>query len=225
LLYDLLIFVKPLSWLITRLLGHEEEEKLKEGVLAHIIRKQGHHEDGEIKGYELHAALHVIETDHAKMKDLGNPVGGDSTIRWARFEDGLPVVPEKGSPAYADLLKKVSASSRRWFIFCDEKGDPKAILDSRKFGAELGFRGVADAASLYHFLHRAKVVPGDMELGDAIMAFELESENPLENIVKIDALLIRCEDGLRIYTAADNFGDKITGLVNVRGQVPVRQAH
>jgi|GEM_PF-2365729 len=58
-----------------------------------------------------------------------------------------------------------------------------------------------------------------MELGDAILGFELESEHPLENAVKIDALLITCEDGLRIYTAADNFGDKVTGLVKVRGAV------
>ena len=54
------------------------------------------------------------------------------------------------------------------------------------------------------------------------MAVELESEHLLENVVKIDALLIRCDDGLRIYTAADNFGDKVTGLVNVRGQVSAR---
>lgn len=97
------------------------------------------------------------------------------------------------------------------------------MLDARRFGAELGFRR-DQAASVYHFLHRAKVVDGNMELGDAIMAFELESENPLENVVKVDALLIRCDDGqLRIYTAADNFGDKVTGLVNVRGKVPVRK--
>ncbi len=221
LLFDLLIFVKPLSWLITRLLGHEEEERLKEGVLAHIIRKQGHHDDGELKGYELHAALHVIETDHRQMKELGNPITADSCIQWSRFEDGLPVIPDKGTPSYVDLVQKIGASSKRWFVFCDEQGNPKSILDSRRFGAELGFRG-ADAASLYHFLHRAKVVDGDTELGHAIMAFELESEHPLENVVKIDALLIRCDDGLRIYTAADNFGDKVTGLVNVRGQVPAR---
>ena len=221
LLFDLLIFVKPLSWLITRLLGHEEEERLKEGVLAHIIRKQGHHDDGELKGYELHAALHVIETDHRQMKELGNPVTADSCIQWGRFEDGLPVIPDKGAPAYVDLVRKIGASSKRWFVFCDEQGNPKSILDSRRFGAELGFRG-PDAASLYHFLHRAKVVTGDTELGHAIMAFELESEHPLENVVKIDALLIRCDDGLRIYTAADNFGDKVTGLVNVRGQVSAR---
>ena len=221
LMFDLLVLVKPLSWLITKILGHEEEEKLAEGVLAHIIRKQGGHEGSEMAGYELHAALHVIETDHMKMADLGNPVDEGAVVKWERFEDGLPVLPERGTEAYGELVRRIGGSMKRWFLFLDREGNPKAMLDSRRFGAELGFRG-AEAASIYHFLHRAKVVPGEMELGDAIMGFELESENPRENIVKVDALVIRCKDGLRIYTAADNFGDKVTGLVNVRGQVPRR---
>jgi len=221
LLFDLLIIVKPLSWLITRLLGHEEEERLKEGVLAHMVRKQWEHEDGELNDYEAHGLLHIMETDHVPMKELGNPLDASSWITWSRFEDGLPVIPESSTPGYAALLNRIGASMKRWFVFVDEDGTPRAILDARRFGAELGFRRESPAP-MYHFIHRAKLVNGETELGDAIMAFELESEHPLENVVKIDALLITCADGLRIYTAADNFGDKVTGLVKVRGSVTAR---
>lgn len=215
LLFDLLIIVKPLSWLVTRILGHEEQEHMKEDVLAHIMRKQSEM-GGELGRSEIHMALHAMESDHLPMKQLGNPIDALSTITWDRFEDGLPVIPADDSPAYADLLSRIGASMKRWFVFLDAKGEPRAILDARRYGAELAFKSSA-AAPIYHFLHRAKVVDGNTELGDAIMHFELESENPIENIVKIDALLIRAADGLRIYTAADNFGDKVTGLVRVRG--------
>jgi hypothetical protein len=220
LLFDLLVFVKPISWLITRILGHEEEEKIKEGVLAHMVRKQWSHDDTELKDYEAHGILHVMETDHLPMRELGNPVDAKSMVAWERFEDGLPVIPAAGTREYQELLERIAGSMRRWFIFTDGNGAPRAMLDARRFGAELGYRG-AEAAPIYHFLHRAKVVPGDMELGDAILSFELESENPRENVVKIDALLITSGEGLKIYTAADNFGDKVTGLVRVRNQAVV----
>lgn|GEM_PF-2294528 len=122
LLFDLLIVVKPLSWLITRLLGHEEQEQLKEGVLAHMVRKQWGRTDGELADDEAHGLLHIMTTDHLKMKELGNPIDSTSMVKWARFEDGLPVIPDRSSEEHTRLVGQIGASMKRWFVFLDQTG-------------------------------------------------------------------------------------------------------
>lgn len=220
LLFDLMIFVQPLSWLITKTLGHEEDEVLREGMLTYMLEQEMLKGGGDLDPVELKLALNALRTDHLPMKVVAHPVKPESIIQWERFENGLPVLPNSGSEAYQALLATLSAASElhRWVIFSNPATNEKAVLDSRRYGAELGYRG-SNAASFYHFLRTANVVSGDIELGRALMIFELESDQADKNIVKFDVLLVQTEVGLRIFTAADYFGDLVTGIVKVRGSL------
>lgn len=218
LLFDLMIFVQPISWLITKVLGHEEDDGLREGMLTYMLEQEMLKEGAELDPIEAKLALNAIKTDHLPMQSVGHALAPESILPWARFEEHLPVLPEKGSAAYEDLLAQLRKISpqHRWVVFVDTHSGDKALLDARKFGAELGYRGT-DAASMYHFLQAANVVPGELELGRALLQFELESPDPAKNIVRRDALLITTSEGLKIFTASDFFGDLVTGIVRVRG--------
>lgn len=218
LLFDLMIFVQPISWLITKVLGHEEDDGLREGMLTYMLEQEMLKDGAELDPVEAKLALNAIKTDHLPMKNVGHTVAPETVLPWARFEEHLPVLPDPDSPAYAELLDKLREVSphHRWVVFIDANSGEKALLDARKFGAELGYRGL-QAASIYHFLQPANVVSGDLELGRALLKFELESPDPAKNIVRRDALLIDAPEGLKIFTASDYFGDLVTGIVKVRG--------
>lgn len=220
LLFDLMVFVQPVSWAITKVLGHEEDGALREGMLTYMLEQEMLKGGGDLDPIEIKLALNALKTDHLPMSEVGNSLSEDSLIRWGRWEDRLPVLPDKGTEAYDQLLGALSRTVRvqRWAVFVDAAEEHMAVLDARRFGAELGFRG-DEASPIYHFVKEAKVVDGKMELGRALMAFELESMKPESNIVRQDVLLIRSDAGLKIFTAADYFGDLVTGVVRVRGTI------
>jgi hypothetical protein len=221
LLFDLMIFVQPVSWLITKVLGHEEDGALREGMLTYMLEQEMLKGGGDLAPVEIKLALNAIMTDHLPMKEVSNVVSPGSMLEWSRFEARLPVLPERGTEAYQQLLSRLKETCElhRWLVFVDEKQEPQSVLDVRRFGAELGFKG-DDAAPIYHFVQPATVVDGDVELGQALMLFELESRAPEANIVKQDVLLVRASDGLRIFTASDYFGDLVMGVARVRGELP-----
>ena len=220
LLFDLMIFVQPISWLITKTLGHEEDEALREGMLTYMLEQEMLKGGGDLDPVEVKLALNALKTDHLPMKLVSHPVKPESIINWPRFEGGLPVLPNVGSEAHQQLLTSLTTASElhRWVIFSNPSTNEKAVLDSRRYGAELGYRG-SNAASPYHFLRSANIVSGDIELGKALLVFELESDQADKNVVKFDVLLVQAEEGLRIFTAADYFGDLVTGVVKVRGSI------
>lgn len=201
---------RPTAMLLDWWLGKEGIQYFREEQLREVIMKHIEAEEADVDRLEGLGALNFLALDDIPVSDEGEPVDPESVIALT-FAKNRPVFPSFGRSPDDPFLQQVNRSGHKWVVITDDERRPRLLLDADGFLRSALFgSGPCDPIS---FCHRPIVVlDSQTALGDTIHKLSVKPENPEDDVVDNDTILVWSQKK-RIITGADILGRLLRGIV------------
>ena len=220
--YQILLFpvAKITALILDGWLGREGITYFREKELSAIIHAHVESEETDVEHVRGIGALNFLQIDKVTVNQEGELLDPKSMLTLPCKLD-LPILPEKGSPEYAEFVVKVNESGHKWVLLMDEESRPLLMIDADGFiRSTLDENATTDA---YAFCHRPLIIDNEKTtLGDALqrlkVAHALSPQS--EDVLHSDVILVWSETSPRVITGADILGRLLKGIgdsVNVAG--------
>ncbi len=210
--YQKLLWVvaKPSAWLLDRWLGPEGITYLRERDLRRVITKHMEAKEADLKETEGRGALNFLALDDLPLAREGEPVDPLSVISLPVNLD-LPVLPACRPSKDDPFVQRVEASGRKWVILCDEEETPLLVLDADEFLRGLFLHD--EDFRPYACCHRPILVTDpELPVGRVLRRLSVEPEEPGDDVIDQDLILLWTEDQRRVVTGADLLGFMLRGI-------------
>lgn len=213
--YQVLLWpvAKPSAWLLDRWLGPEGITYLREHDLRRVITKHMEAEESDLRFNEGRGVLNFLALDDLPLGQEGEPVDPDSIITLPVQVD-LPVLPPFEPKADDPFIQQVQRSGQKWVILCNAEEQPLLVLDADDF-LRNSFLNGADI-NPYGSCHRPIVVRNSqMNVGRVLRKLSVSQENPEDDVIDKDLILLWTKDQRRVITGADLLGYLMRGIVPI----------
>ena len=218
--YGALLYVvaKPSALLLDWWLGPEAISFFRERDVRALIMRHAE-AGGEVGKLEATGALNFLDLDDIGVAQEGEPVDPRSVIAVRTGADGKPLLPEF-QPTPADpFLRQVNLSHKKWIVLTDTAGEPKAVLNAHQFLRNVLFDGTQ--ARPQDHLHRPILVTDlQTKLGDVIGRMKVCVNQPGDDVIDHDLILVWGRQCKRIITGADLLGRLLRGIAEQQRAVP-----
>lgn len=203
---------KPSAVFLNWWLGRQGLALLRESEMRELIRQHLEAEEAEIDRLEGLGALNFLALDDIPVTQEGEIIDPQSVIILPT-ENGLPKFPEIRPSPSDPFLQRVDCSGRKWIVICDTDGEPAFAMNSDAFLRDALF--TPQTFEPLRHCHRPIVVRDPSKrLGDIIGLFKVEAEQPGDNVIDHDIILVWAEEK-RVITGADILGRLLSGITTV----------
>lgn len=206
---------RPTAMILDLWLGAEGIQYFREKDLRAVIRKHLDADESDLDHFEGVGALNFLALDDLAIGDEGEIINPDSIIALPVRVD-LPVFPEFERSAEDPFIAKIEASHEKWVILTDENDVPQLVLDSDGFLRALFLSKTA--VDPYEFCHRPVIVRNKQTpLGKSVRNLKVKPENPDDDVIDQDIILLWTPSEKRVITGADLLGRLLRGIVSRKG--------
>ncbi len=214
--YQILLFpvAKLTALILDGWLGREGITYFREKELTAIINAHIESEDTDMEHIQGVGALNFLQMDKITVSQEGEKLDPESILKLPCKLD-LPLLPEFGSPEYAEFTHAVNRSGHKWVLLSNENNKPLLMLDADGFiRATLSEDANKDP---YAYCHRPLIIEdSECSLGEAMnalkIAHDLEPES--DDVLHADVILVWPETEPRVITGADILGRLLKGIGN-----------
>ncbi len=212
------IVAKPSAWMLDRWLGQEGISYLRERDLRLVITKHMEADESDLKVSEGRGALNFLALDDLALGREGEPVDPKSVITLPVQVD-LPLIPACEPSADDEFVRLVEQSGHKWVILCDEEEQPRLVLDADEFIRGIFLR--TENFNPYSSCHRPIVVTDPATtVGRVLRKLTVEAENPGDDVIDHDLILLWTDKQRRVITGADLLGFMLRGIVKTTTDYP-----
>jgi len=210
--YQIVLFLlaKPTALLLDYWLGKEGMQYFREHQFRELIRKHIEAEEADVDRLEGLGALNFLALDDLPLYHEGEFLDPDSIINLP-FERNLPKFPIFNQSRDNEFLNIIHKSGRKWVVIVDSDAVPRLVLDADGFlrAALLDPRDIQPM----RYCHRPIIVEkGKTSLGEVLPQLKVRPENPEDDVVDQDIILVWSKKR-RIITGADILGRLLRGIV------------
>ena len=203
---------RPSATMLDRWLGPEGISYLNEDDLRRVIARHMEAHEADLEVTEGRGLLNFLALDDLPLGQEGQPVDPRSVLALPVQVD-LPVLPEVQRDREDPFVRAVTASGHKWVILTDDHGEPRLVLDADEFVRGLFLE---DDFHPYRCCHRPVVVrdPGT-PIGRVLRELRVDPEEPGDDVIDHDLILLWGSDERRVLTGADLLGFMLRGIATV----------
>lgn len=210
-IYQVLLFpvAKPCALILDGWVGAEGVTFMREEEIEAILQKHINERDSEIGEAEGQGALNFLDLDDRLIANEGSAIQ-PATIHSFPANMDLPVLPEIGTEAGDQFVKRLRDANKSRAIITDEKGDPRIVLKAHSYLFQLARE---PSTNVYDHCYRPIVVKDPQTTLDSVLGqFVVEAEHHHDHIIDRDVVIYWTEEHRRIVTGADILGRLLRGI-------------
>lgn len=215
--FVLYLVAKPAALMLDKWLGVEGVQYFRERDLREVIKmhmEAGETDMGKVEGI---GALNFLALDDLSAIQEGVPIDPLSIVTVSFSAQGLPIFPKFNGDINDPFIEQVHRSGRKWVVLADLKGTPQLVLDADGFVRHALFQDKFFHAHTY--CHRPVIVTDkNMRLGKIIQNLHVVKEQPDDDDVIDQDIILVWGDEKRIITGADILGRLMRGITQVKTQ-------
>ena len=214
-MYQMLLYpvAKPTAWVLDKWLGKEGIHYFREEDLKQVIKMHMEAEEAEVDLVEGAGALNFLALDDLLVTQEGEPVDPDSIIIMSMDSKGNIVFPAIEPSSQEPFLKAVDKSGKKWVILADERGFPELVLDADEF-LRAALLHQSDCKPLSYCHRPITVIDPTLTLGEVIQKLKAYPQNPHDDVVDHDIILVWTNEIKRVITGADILGRLLRGITS-----------
>jgi len=210
--YQILLWplARPIGKLLDAWVGKEEVPWFREQELRNLLQHHARDTNTEISKVEATGAINFIAFDDLAVRQEGEPLDPKSIIRLS-FENGFPVFPAFKREVDDPFLHQLAESGKKWIVITDFSDVPHFVLNSHAFlrGSLWG----QDELNFREFYHRPLIVNnGSQPLGKVLSQLTVKPEEPGDDVIDEDLILVWTAKERRIITGSDILGRLFRGI-------------
>ncbi len=204
--YEVLLYpiAKPTAIAINYFVGEQCPEYYTENDLIDLIKEHINLENSDITSIEALGAIHFLELDDRKIKNVGTKIHKSSLVELDFKNNKIPAIKfEKNSED--TFLKKLHKTKMERCILVDKKGIPQYVFDVDGFFRDLfmGSQKKSKKINFKDFCHKPCIIKKEnLLVGDVLHAFTFSSQKPSE-ILEHQVVLLWTKNHKRILTSDD----------------------
>jgi hypothetical protein len=213
--YQIVLYLvaKPTALVLEYWLGPEGVQLFRERDFRALFARHAGDPSTDLSRLEAIGALNFLDLDDIPVGREGEPIDPRSIISLP-MADTKPALPAFERSPKDPFLRQIDASGRKWVIFVDAYAQPYVVLNAHHFMRDVLFEDKQGPAERYW--HRPVVVADpNKRLGDVIGQMKVRPENPEDDVVDHDLILVWGKDQQRIITGADLLGRLLRGIAIV----------
>jgi metal transporter CNNM len=214
-LYRVLLW--PAAWpvgkLLDRWVGTEGIPWYREEELHEMLRHHARSEETEVSPVEAIGAINFLMLDDLPVEAEGEPLNPLSIVQLP-FHAGYPVFPPFEVSADDPFLCQLERAGKKWAVVTDEAGEPRFVMDAYAFLRDALFAG--DEFDPRAPCHRPLIVRDPrLPLGQVLGRLTVRPEQPGDDVIDEDLILLWTPDMKRIITGSDILGRLLRGIARV----------
>ncbi|WP_300667282.1 DUF21 domain-containing protein [Desulfoluna sp.] len=211
--YQCLLFLvaKPCALLLDQWLGKESIHYLGERDMQKLITMHMKSDQSDIDPVEGKGALNFLALDDIPLAQEGELIDPKSIIPLP-FQDGMPVFPASGTPAFEDFIDQIESSGKKWIILIDDSGYPKLALNSDSFLRSALFH-TRPIQPMVHCHRPILTSDGTTALGSVLTKLKVHPERSDDDVIDDDLILLWGETK-KVITGADILGRLLRGIAD-----------
>ena len=118
--------------------------------------------------------------------------------------------------SHVAFLKAVDKSGKKWVILADERGFPELVLDADEF-LRAALLHQSDCKPLSYCHRPITVIDPTLTLGEVIQKLKAYPQNPHDDVIDHDIILVWTNEIKRVITGADILGRLLRGITTGTG--------
>ena len=210
--YKILFYplAKPTGMLLDKWLGEDGIKYWREHQLRDVIQKHIESDEADVDRLEGMGALNFLDLDDLPVAHEGEVLSKDSLIH-VPFKNGVPIFPSIQRTIDDQFIQQVQKSREKWVVILDTNDQPQLVLDADGFLRDALFG--KNKFEIAPYCHRPIIITDEnVAIGDALSKMHVEPENPEDDVIDHDIILLWTSKQ-RIITGADILGRLLRGIV------------
>ncbi len=200
--YQFLLYpiAKPTAIGINYFVGEQCPEYYTETDLIDLIKEHINLENSDITSIEALGAIHFLELDDRKIKNVGDVIQESSLVKLDFKNNEIPDIKFKKN-SEDEFLKKLHKTKMERCILVDEKNNPQYVFDVDGFFRDL-FMNKTET-KFENFCHKPCIITKEETLvGEVLKSFTFSSQKKSE-ILEHQVVLFWTKNHKRILTSDD----------------------